>query len=59
MRRPGTMHSPIAVISNLDKLVQPSYMLSGQSDRWQGLGNACHFEFANIDLIAALTNNAR
>ena len=48
----------LAVISNLDKLVQLSYTLS-KSDCWEPYGllsNACHFDLTLINLISALIN---
>ena len=50
----------LALISYLDKLVQPSYTLSMQISPLglprAVLGNACHFDLRLITLISALIN---
>ena len=50
----------LALISYLDKLVQPSYTLSMQISPLalprDLLGNACHFDLRLITLISALIN---
>ena len=51
----------LALISYLDKLVQPSYTLSMQISPLglprAVLGNACHFDLRLITLISALINS--
>ena len=46
----------LALISYLDKLVQPSYMLFMLISPLAVLGNACHFDLRLITLISALIN---